>query len=214
MVIAQPQRTLSQDTIKIIKAIEHQLARKKVSISEVLTDSSYMSLHSLLSFREVARQFAKNEKIKIAAGSEAGTRIHVKGTVVNLVGDAESSKLVYFYQTSDKGWYADTAVHISENEGDRKHARLFGYVITDVNGNFEFETIKPKGYPNSVLPGHIHLEITLEENNVLITELQFDDDPRLTGTIRTRSLREHFLIAKNQSTTDEPVYLYTIVTRN
>jgi protocatechuate 3,4-dioxygenase beta subunit len=54
-----------------------------------------------------------------------------------------------------------------QNEGDRRHARLFGYLRTDENGKFEFSTVKPKGYPNSTLPAHIHIEISLSESKIL-----------------------------------------------
>lgn len=120
--------------------------------------------------------------------------------------------LVYFYHTSDKGWYSDTAPHILMNEGDMGHARLFGYLKTDSKGQFEFETIRPKGYPNSDLPAHIHLMVWKDDQVVagLPNELQFDDDPRLTPDRRSRSLREGNLIKKNSGTADKPVYLYDI----
>lgn len=202
----------SQEVHKIIESAANKLSKKKATISDVLTDSTYMHLHSLLSFRNLIKQYARHGKMTIAGRDEIGTKIMIKGIVMNLRGEAEAGKLIYIYQTSDKGWYADSAVHILANEGDRKHARLFGYLKTDSKGLFEFETIKPRGYPNSVLPGHIHLEVALDNENLLITELQFDDDPRLTGTVRSRSIREHFSIAKNEGTEKNPLYNFIIVT--
>jgi protocatechuate 3,4-dioxygenase beta subunit len=83
-------------------------------------------------------------------------------------------------------------------EGDRKHSRLFGYLKTDNKGRFELRTIRPAGYPNTDLPAHIHVEIS-ESNDAsgtLVTELQFDDDPRLTAEWRKRSRLEGFQIGK------------------
>jgi protocatechuate 3,4-dioxygenase beta subunit len=80
-------------------------------------------------------------------------------------------------------------------EGDRKHARLFGYVTTDGAGKFELRTIRPAGYPESDLPGHIHLEVSSTDGLGLITEIQFEDDPRLTPRMRDRSRAEQFVIA-------------------
>ena len=125
-------------------------------------------------------------------------------------GNPQADKLVYVYQTSSKGWYADTAPHILQNEGDRNHARLFGYFKTDPNGKFEFTTIKPTGYPNSNLPAHIHIEVYLDEDKTFISELLFDDDPRLVGETRSRSIKEKFLIVKNSGTDNNPLYYYNI----
>jgi protocatechuate 3,4-dioxygenase beta subunit len=86
---------------------------------------------------------------------------------------------------------------------------LFGYVRTNENGRFELVTIKPKGYPQSTLPEHIHIEVTTENGN-RISELLFDDDPRLVGETRSRSVNEGFVISKNTGTDKQPVYSYTV----
>ena len=179
-------------------------------MSRVLTSPSFMSLHSLTPFREIIKQNAKAGKLSITTDSEPGTRVTIKGTIQDKAGLAVANKLVYVYQTSAEGWYSDTSAHILMNEGDRKHARLFGYFKTDANGNFEFATIKPRGYPNSSLPAHIHIEVFNTATQTFITELLFDDDPRLTGEIRTRSINEKFLIVKNSGTISNPVYSYLI----
>ena len=199
----------SQSTSETIKSIDKKLTRVETTITKVLTDSSLMYLHSLTAFREVIKKHALPEKIKLNTENESGTPITIKGIVLNQEGHFQTNKLVYVYQTSSKGWYSDTGVHVLQNEGDRKHARLFGYFKTDGLGKFEFKTIKPAGYPRSGLPAHIHIEI-MGERDMLITELQFDDDPRLTEEVRNRSIKEHFIIEKNIGTMAEPIYSYTI----
>ncbi|MEP6595061.1 MAG: hypothetical protein ABJA71_03900 [Ginsengibacter sp.] len=96
------------------------------------------------------------------------------------------------------GWYSDTAAHVSMFEGDTRHARLFAYLKTNGKGQFEFETIQPRGYPNSDLPAHIHISVWKGEHLVrgVPGELLFDDDPRLTPERRLRSLSNKFLIEK------------------
>jgi protocatechuate 3,4-dioxygenase beta subunit len=105
---------------------------------------------------------------------------------------------LYIYQTNDEGWYSDRAAHVGGVEGDRKHARLFGYLKTDGEGRFEVRTIRPSGYPDSNLPAHLHVEVepANKPGGSLITEIQFDDDPRLTAEWRKRSQKEGFVIAK------------------
>lgn len=196
----------------LIKSINTKLLKGETTISNILSDTGYMFLHSLTAFREIIKQNAKPEKIKLNSDREPGTKITVKGSVLNRSGTALPNKLVYVYQTSAEGWYADTAPHILRNEGDRRHARLFGYLKTNAMGEFEFYTIKPNGYPNSSLPAHIHIEISLDGPRSFISELLFDDDPRLVGDIRARSVNEKFFIVKNSGTKAKPVYEYVIKT--
>jgi protocatechuate 3,4-dioxygenase beta subunit len=199
----------AQDNTQLINDINNKLSKNEVTISEILSDSSLMFLHSLTPFREMIKQNAKAEKIKIIPEKEPGTRITVKGVIINAGGQPSRNVLVYVYQTSSEGWYSDTAPHILQNEGDRKHARLFGYFKTNAAGEFEFETVKPQGYPHSDLPAHIHFEVSSGKNS-LITELLFDDDPRLVGNIRTRAMQENFIISKNTGTEMQPVYFINL----
>ncbi|MEO6540811.1 MAG: hypothetical protein ABIN74_07480, partial [Ferruginibacter sp.] len=194
----------------LLKNINTKLSTGQTTISQVLSDTAYMSLHSLTAFREIIKQHARSEKIKLNTEAEPGTKITVKGLIFDRSGKPLADKLVYVYQTSSEGWYSDTAPHISKNEGDRGHARLFGYFKTGTTGAFEFSTVKPSGYPNSSLPAHIHIEIAMDDNSNFISELLFDDDPRLVGEIRDRSVREKFFIVKNTGTATSPVYEYLV----
>jgi len=199
----------AQDSTALINEINTRLQKNQTTISEVLSDGSLMQLHSLTPFREIIKQNAKAENIKIVSDKEPGKKITVKGVIVNATGKPANDAAVYVYQTSSEGWYSDTAPHILQNEGDRRHARLFGYFKTNSNGEFEFETIQPHGYPHSDLPAHIHFEVSWG-NSSLITELLFDDDRRLVGSIRTRAMQQQFIISKNTGTEKEPVYFYKI----
>jgi protocatechuate 3,4-dioxygenase beta subunit len=205
--------SVSQDKNELLKKIKTELANRQTTISAVLSDASYMFLHPLTEFREIIKQNARAEKIKIVSGSEPGTRIIIRGEVKNEKGEAMGDALIYVYQTSDKGWYSDTAAHVLIFMGDMKHARLFGYLKTDDKGKFEFETIKPKGYPKSDLPAHIH--IAMWKNDKYLAgvpgELQFDDDDRMTPERRKRSLQDGNIISKNSGTAKNPIYFYEII---
>lgn len=199
-----------------IQMLDTKLRRGEVTVSDVLSDENVMSLHSITAFREVVKRHAKPGPLTIVTNSEVGVRITVNGTVVSNSGAPLKDVLIYFYQTSDKGWYSDTTVHISGNEGDHRHARLFGYLKTDYKGAFTFTTIRPQGYPQSDLPAHIHIQLWDSNSNLLIGapgELLFDDDPRMTPARRQRSLSEGFLIAPNQGSKEKPVYNFRLVTR-
>jgi protocatechuate 3,4-dioxygenase beta subunit len=204
--------SFSQGTDKEIADIETKLSKGQTNISAVLSDTKYMHLHSQTPFRQLIKKYAKAGKVKIIADTEPGKKITVKGKIETAEGKALSNALIYFYHTSDKGWYSDTAAHILVREGDMGHARLFGYLKTDSKGQFEFETIQARGYPRSDFPAHIHLMVWKDDKVVtgLPNELQFDDDPRMTPERKTRSLKEGNLIEKNSGTVTNPVYTYTI----
>ena len=122
------------------------------------------------------------------------------GTIKNTDGKPIADAFVYLYHTDARGWYAADAPHVSMNEGDMRHARLFGYVKTDKDGKFELHTIKPSGYPQSDLPAHIHVHIEATGYQSFITEFLFDDDERLVGKIRENSIRNNFMISKPEKT--------------
>lgn len=196
-----------------IKDIDAKLARGQITISHILTDTKYMFLHTQIPFREIIKKYAKPGKVKIVSDGEPGKKISVKGIMKTGNGKPLNDALVYVYQTSDKGWYSDTAAHILRNEGDMRHSRLFGYLKTDTKGQFEFETIQPRGYPHSDLPAHIHIAVWKDGQPVhdVPGELLFDDDPRLTPERKSAALRDGYLVEKNSGSLEKPVYVYKII---
>lgn len=188
-----------EETREIAAAIDQVIEALKsgrATPSAILSNAKYMPLHDWPRFRQAIRDHATRDALTIVTPEEPGTRLTLKGSVIDQSGNPLAGARVYVYQTSAKGWYSDRAAHVSGNSGDQKHARLFGYVIADTQGTFEVKTIRPAGYPQSTLPAHIHVEVKSapEDNRALVTEVQFSDDPRLTPEARQRSERERFLI--------------------
>lgn len=198
------------DTTKLIARIDAQLNSGEKWISAVLTDSSLMFLHPVPAFRELIKKYAKVEKIALTGPSEPGIPTRIEANVMDGTDKPVRDALVYLYQTDARGWYGDTGTHVPGEEGDRRHARLFGYLKTDSNGYFSLETIHPESYPDSSLPQHIHCEIVASDGNVLITELLFRDDPKLTFEAKAQALREGFFIAQNIGTAKRQSFVYQI----
>jgi protocatechuate 3,4-dioxygenase beta subunit len=193
-------------------AVEKLIDRAKISLesgqstTSILTDPAFLSVHEWPRFRQLIRESAQGSPLTIVTREEPGQALVVTGHVIDSAGRSIKNAAMYVYQTSAKGWYSDRAAHISGNEGDRKHARLFGYLTTDEEGHFELRTVRPNGYPNSDLPSHIHVEIEGQDKQAgnLTTEIQFDDDPRLTVRWRQRSQQEGFVIGKVEKDPDGP----------
>jgi len=148
--------------------------------------------------------------LTIVTPTEPGRKIKVLCTISDQNGNAIPDALVYLYQTDYRGWYAADAPHVLTNEGDIRHARLFGYVRTDAKGQFELTTVKPSGYPRSDLPAHIHVHVSKAGYQSYGTEFLFDDDERLQGEIRSRSEREGFYISKPATQNSKKIYNYII----
>jgi protocatechuate 3,4-dioxygenase beta subunit len=184
----------------LIKETEEKLKNNKAFISQILTDKKYDAVHPETEFRELIKKYCKAEVISIVTDTIPGKKIKVIGTIKNTEGKPIADVLVYLYHTDARGWYAADAPHVSMNEGDMRHARLFGYVKTDKDGKFELHTIKPSGYPQSNMPAHIHVHIDVNGYRSVITEFLFDDDARLVGKIRENSISNMFLISKAEKT--------------
>lgn len=181
---------------KLLLEAENKLKTGTADVSAILTDNEYLSIHPLTAFRELIRKHSKPAVLRIAPENERGKKISVTGIVTGSDGSPVSGALVYLYQTDAKGWYSADAPHVGGNSGDMNHARLFGYVQTDASGKFELHTIKPSGYPQSDLPAHIHVHVWAEGYRNFVNEFLFDDDERLTGSIREQAVRNRFLIQK------------------
>jgi protocatechuate 3,4-dioxygenase beta subunit len=165
-------------------------------VDAILTDARFMPAHEYPRFRELIRSRATGSIATLVTPDEPGDKLIVSGTIRDTRGQPLADALVYAYQTSAKGWYSDRAAHVRANSGDTKHARLFGYLRTDDQGRYELRTIRPAGYPRSTLPQHIHFHVALAgaDRDSLVSEICFDDDPRMTPPVREQTLRNGFLI--------------------
>lgn len=196
----------------LVREAADQLKNKSATVSSILTDKRYLPVHPLTEFRELIKNHCTADILQICTADEPGRKIRVLGAVTDKAGKPVAGVLVYLYQTDARGWYSATHPHVGGNEGDMRHARLFGYVKTDAQGRFELHTIKPSGYPQSDLPSHIHVHAWADGFPPFVNEFLFDDDERLTGAIREQSIRNRFLISKAEKTTAafEQQYTYSI----
>ena len=199
------------DSTTLLKEVETKL-NSGTTVSQVLTEKKYLSIHPDSRFRELINKYSSDKVLAIAPADEPGKKIRVLCTVKNESGKSIPGALVYLYQTDAKGWYAADAPHVQAFEGDIRHARLFGYVKTNGQGQFELHTVKPSGYPKSDLPAHIHVHVSANGYRPYGTEFLFDDDERLVGSIRTNAQRNQFLISKPETATSpfQQQFSYTI----
>jgi protocatechuate 3,4-dioxygenase beta subunit len=195
LLFASSQAKCQMSNDKLLNEVKTKL-NDPISVSTVLSDPKYLALHPESSFRDLIKAHCDNKPLAITTANEPGKRIKVIGIVKNETGAPVTDVIVYLYQTDSRGWYAADAPHITSNNGDMGHARLFGYVKTDENGRFELHTVKPSGYPKSDLPAHIHVQVDVPGYAAFVSEFLFDDDERLKGNIRSNAEANQFLISK------------------
>jgi len=116
-------------------------------------------------------------KSRIAPKGEPGEPLVLTGVVTGGDGKPRAGVIVYAYHTNAQGIYPgrDDAKTASE-----RHGQLRGWALTDANGRYAFETIRPAAYPRNTIPQHIHMHV-IEPGcaTYYIDEVLFTDDPLL-----------------------------------
>jgi protocatechuate 3,4-dioxygenase beta subunit len=125
---------------------------------------------------------------RIAPSGEPGEPMRVAGTVIAADGKPRSGVVVYAYQTNAKGIYPPPEKSLGR--WPDRHGRLRGWVITDREGRYTFETIRPGSYPSRQAPEHIHMHV-IEPGcgTYYIDDIVFTDDPLLPASERANQHR-------------------------
>ncbi|MBA4308558.1 MAG: intradiol ring-cleavage dioxygenase [Sphingopyxis sp.] len=93
----------------------------------------------------------------LAGPEEPGERMHLSGQVFALDGITPvQGVVIYAHHTNIDGLYANGT---AESEWSRRNGRLRGWVKTDAEGRYAFDTIKPAPYPDFTGPAHVHLYV-------------------------------------------------------
>jgi protocatechuate 3,4-dioxygenase beta subunit len=116
----------------------------------------------------------------LAGAEEPGTRLLVRGRLFAPDGERPAAgAILYAYQTDVTGVY---------NRERDAPPRLRGYMRTDADGRFEYETIQPGSYPGTRVPAHVHHHAWGGGWPAQwLGELNFADDPFLSDEARQRS---------------------------
>ncbi len=121
----------------------------------------------------------------IADSAEPGELLEITGRIFKKDGKTPAKDVIlYLYHTNARGYYEP-----SENQTGwaRRHGHLRGWIKTDEKGRYAFRTIRPAPYPNGSDPAHIHCIIKEpDKNEYWIDDYFFEDDPLITGGIRSR----------------------------
>jgi protocatechuate 3,4-dioxygenase beta subunit len=120
---------------------------------------------------------------RIAQPGEPGLPLIIAGRLFGRDGRSPVPGVTVFaYHTDARGIY-------DEPEKGAHSWRLKGWAMTDAEGRFEFETIRPAPYPNRMTPAHVHFSLEGPGLQRRWAGLQFDDDPLVPAEERARSAK-------------------------
>jgi protocatechuate 3,4-dioxygenase beta subunit len=111
-------------------------------------------------------------RARIAPAGEPGAPMSFEGVVTTPGGKPAANVIIYAYHTDAGGIYPPAA---------NTHGRLRGWALTDAEGRYRFDTIRPGAYPGRKIPEHVHMHV-IEPGigTYYIDNLEFLDDPLLT----------------------------------
>lgn len=161
-----------------------QALRAGACPTRALTDSAFGELHELPRFRQLIREHARQSATRLTLADEEGEPLHVFGAIRDANGQPIADALVYVFQTDSRGLYSAGGM-------DESNPRIFGYIRTDSEGRYAFDTIRPGHYPDQREPveQHIHYEVSAAGFAKRIWRLGFEDDPHWRGRTPPRWAR-------------------------
>ncbi len=146
----------------------------------LLHDGALVKVRTDARFRAWLAVRAGTTPVTLCRDCEPGTRVTIRGRVVQPSGAPLADSALHLYQTDGDGLY-------THGSGGDAAARLYALLRSDADGRFEITTIVPGGYPRTLIPAHIHVAIDRRGRTPQMLELLFDADPRLTDSARTRA---------------------------
>ncbi|MGH7586046.1 MAG: intradiol ring-cleavage dioxygenase [Gemmatimonadales bacterium] len=116
---------------------------------------------------------------------EPGERLVLVGRVLQADGTSPApGVIVLAYHANAAGAYPKRG---DERGWGRWQGYLRGWVKTDAEGRYRFETVRPGPYPGRSEPAHIHMIVKEpDRREYWIDDVVFEDDPRVTAAYRAR----------------------------
>jgi protocatechuate 3,4-dioxygenase beta subunit len=120
---------------------------------------------------------------RIAPVGEPGTPLTIAGRLFDRDGHSPMPGITVFaYHTDAQGLY--------DVPSNGPHSwRLKGWALTDADGRFQFDTIRPAPYPGRNVAAHVHIGLEGPRLKRRSAGILFDDDPLVTREERAESLR-------------------------
>ena len=207
--------TIAQSNNNITaKITQAELALKQHSADQAIWQQLYILINENYTkltaaersrLRKVLEQYSIWSKGILYSAGEPGTKIIIKGHVVNAQGNPVANASVHIFQTDSHGYY--TPLDSVQKKMGEPDARLFCFLKTDANGNFEIHTVRPASYPiqynGRTIPQHIHNNVTAQGYTGKNLQMVFDDDPAMNDFWRQWAATNGFPVLKLNNATPQ-----------
>lgn len=126
-----------------------------------------------------SRPLHLTSQARLGPQDEPGEQMRLHGVVYGVDGKPAAGIQIYAHQTDQTGNYPPLA---GVGAAASRHGRLRGWTVSDSDGRYRFDSVRPGGYPDSSLPQHIHLQvIEAGRCTYYLDDIEFADDPRRAG---------------------------------
>lgn len=122
-------------------------------------------------------------RVALLPDGEPGERLVLSGRVFLPDGATPAPGIVlYVHHTNAEGLYRSVR---STSRGGPEDGMIEGWLVTDSDGRYEVDTIRPAPYPDGGMPAHIHVYVKEPERRpYYIDDVEFEGDPHLTPAYR------------------------------
>lgn len=112
--------------------------------------------------------------------SASGSAVKVSGQVLSTDCKPLAGATVHVWLASPEGKYDNQDAQGNPLDIPQKQQVFRGQILTDTNGNYSFECLRPGNYFDSGWnlwrPAHLHIQVEAAGHQTLVTQLYFDDD--------------------------------------
>jgi protocatechuate 3,4-dioxygenase beta subunit len=176
-----------RDVAAVSRWLDRALAREPSWSQRLGSDGGSAAVRGEEAFDRYIRERAPAGALQLVGAAEPGLAMHVSCRFVDAAGKPLAATLVDVWQTDAFGVY-------SHRRNVAAPPRLAASVRTDAQGAFVLHSIRPAGYPTTMIPAHVHLRVHAATAREV--ELLFADDPRLSPAIAEQWMKRGYGIVQ------------------
>lgn len=169
----------ASDSEGAVAALQAALDADPAAYQRALLDPTFADgLRDRTDFRDAMHGAAVRHRIhrlRLVPKTEPGDTLEIRGRVTAPDGGPAADAVVRVFATDAEGRYHPTLP-------GEDHPRIFGTLVTDAEGRFTIETVRPGPYPGTRNPRHLHVGVRSGDGRWRLAApgyVVFSDDPLL-----------------------------------
>lgn len=199
-----PQRKAA-DFTALQSKLESDRSRQAYDALQFLLAKQYtdLSTEERKSLRASLEKHAKWSSATLCPDTEPGVKLHLEGRLLNEKNQAVAGAKLHIFHTDSRGYYSP--LDSITGRMLEQDPRLDGFLHTDEQGRFSFQTVRPGNYPKKyegrLLPQHVHVLVYAKGYEVLSVQVAFKDDPAMNAHWIDWAQKAEFPLVQLEKTT-------------